>query len=97
MALLVNLDPSTNQKASELNAALAQIRDGLAVLEKYNGMRAEAIGAGPGVMAAVFGVSNNAEAQALSDRWGALLAAYEDSENAEFAKLRDLLNATIAS
>jgi hypothetical protein len=86
MAVICTIDRN-NVRGEEIAAAVDQIRDGLATLKKFDGMRAEAIGAGVQVFAETFGIT--AEPQAMSDRWGALSAG-------TYTGLNDFLNATIA-
>ncbi len=98
MALIVRITGNNPQGQQVMNA-LAQIREGLATLEKFDGLRLEAVGAGQATMADIFGVATNEQAQALSDRWGALLAAVGGdvpawAEADPYALLRDMLNAT---
>lgn len=85
--------PAGNQAYS----ALQRIRNGIGTLEELDGLRAEAIGAGAGTMASVFGTGDSTQGQALSDRWVAFLAAYNDNGNTEMQKLRDLIDALTAS
>jgi len=92
MALIVKVS-ANNARGQEVMNALEQVRAGIAVLQKFDGLRAESIGAGAAEMAVNFGVADSTQAQALSDRWSALLAAYADTGNAEYSKLRDLVNA----
>lgn len=94
MATIININSSNRTaNARDVVQAVNNLRNALGILEKLDGLRAEAIGASQATMASVFSVATNAEAQALSDRWGALLAAWNDSSNTEFAKLRDFINA----
>lgn len=99
MATMVRIS-SNNARGQELMNANAQVLGGIAVWNKYDGLRNEAISSGNGGadnMAAVFGVADGTQAQALSDRWGALLDALNNPGNpnyAAFALLRDFLNAT---
>jgi hypothetical protein len=86
MAVIVTIDRN-NARGEEIAAAIDMIRDGLATLKKFDGMRAEAVGAGGTVFAETFGIT--AEAQAMSDRWGAIAAG-------TYTGLPDFLNATIA-
>jgi hypothetical protein len=85
MAVLVKINNS-HRVGNQLLFALAQIRDGLAVFKKYNGMRAQAIGADLATFNATFGVT--AEGQAFSDRWAAI-----SSDN--FAGMSDFIDATL--
>ena len=86
MAVIVQIDRN-NARGNEVAGAIDKIRDGLATLKKFDGMRAEAVGAGGTVFADTFGIT--AEAQAMSDRWGAIAAG-------TYTGLADFLNATIA-
>ena len=56
MAVLVKINNS-HRVGNQLLFALAQIRDGLAVFKKYDGMRAQAIGADLATFNATFGVT----------------------------------------
>jgi hypothetical protein len=98
MALIVRIT-SNNPQGQQVMNALAQIREGVATLRKFDGLRLEAIGAGQATMADVFGVASNEQAQAISDRWGALLAAHDGdvpewAQADPYALLRDMVNAT---
>ena len=62
--------------------------DGLAVLKKFDGMRAEAVGVSAVNFGTVFGIT--AEPQAMSDRWGAIAAG-------TYTGLADFINATVAA
>jgi hypothetical protein len=97
MASIVYLS-SSNQRALEINEALGNINSGIAKLREFDGLRGEAIAAGPSVMASVFGVADDTQAQALNDRWANFLGAMfnsSDDDYAAYGKLRDLLNATV--
>jgi hypothetical protein len=86
MAVICTIDRN-NVRGNEIAEAIDQIRNGLATLRKYDGMRAEAMGAGVETFAATFGVTG--QPQAMSDRWGAIAANV-------YTGLPDFLNATIA-
>jgi hypothetical protein len=88
MAALVKISRS-EPRGDQILAAIAEIRNGLAVIEKFNGMRAQTIGANDGAatFAATFGVTT--EPQAFSDRWAAIA-------DKNYAGLSDFLDATIA-
>ena len=86
MAVICTIDRN-NVRGEEVAAAIDHIRDGLAVLKKFDGMRAESIAVSAVNFGTVFGIT--AEPQAMSDRWGAIAAG-------NFASLQDVLNATIA-
>lgn len=86
MAVICVIDRN-NSRGNEIAAAIDKIRDGLATLKKFDGMRAEAVGAGGTVFADTFGIT--AESQAMSDRWGAIAGGV-------YTGLSDFLNATIA-
>jgi hypothetical protein len=86
MAVICTIDRN-NGRGNEIADAIENIRDGLAVLRKYDGMRAETIGVSAINFGAVFGIT--AEPQAMSDRWGALAAG-------TYTGLADFLNATVA-
>jgi len=76
MAEIVTLDRNASHAAGQIAQAIDLLRNGLAKLERMDGLRAQSIAESPAVMASNFGVENDAEAQALSDRIAALLAAY---------------------
>ena len=86
MAVIVEIDRN-NSRGEELAAAIESIRDGLAVLKKYDGMRAETIAVSAQNFGTVFGITS--EPQAMSDRWNAISAG-------TYTGLADFLNATIA-
>ncbi len=86
MALICTIDRN-NVRGEEIAAAIDNIRNGLAVLKKYDGMRAESIGVSASYFGEVFGIT--AQPQAMSDRWGALAAG-------TYTGLADFLNATVA-
>jgi hypothetical protein len=86
MAVICTIDRN-NARGNELAAAIDQIREGLAVLKKYDGMRVETISVSAVRFGEVFGIT--AEPQAMSDRWGAIAAG-------TYTGLADFLNATIA-
>jgi len=86
MATICTIDRN-NVRGEEIAAAIDHIRDGLAVLKKFDGMRAETIAVSAANFGTVFGIT--AEAQAMSDRWGAIAGGV-------FTGLNDFLNATIA-
>jgi hypothetical protein len=86
MAVICTIDRN-NGRGNEIAEAIEKIRDGLAVLRKYDGMRAETIGVSAINFGTVFGIT--AEPQAMSDRWGALAAG-------TYTGLADFLNATVA-
>ena len=96
MALIVKIT-SNNPNGQQVLNAVDQVRTGLSTLQKLNGLRAEAIGAGQASMATVFGTEDNAQAQALNDRWGDLMNVLfntSDPNYGDYIILRDLLNAT---
>ncbi len=68
MAVICTIDRN-NVRGEEIAAAVDGIRNGFAVLKKYDGMRAESIGVSASYFGEVFGI--NAEPQAMSDRWAA--------------------------
>ena len=86
MAAIVTIDKN-NIRGAEIADAIDAIRDSLAVLKAYDGMRAEAMGVSAVYFGAVFGIT--AEPQAMSDRWGAIAAG-------TYTGLADFINATIA-
>ena len=86
MADIVVIDRN-NSKGGEVADAIDAIRDGLAVLKKYDGMRAQAIAVSAEYFGTTFGIT--AQPQAMSDRWNAIAAG-------TYAGLADFLNATIA-
>lgn len=85
MAVLVKVN-NQHRVGNQLLFALAQIRDGLAVFQKYDGMRAQAIGADLATFNDTFGVTQNG--QAFSDRWGAI-------SNGTYTGLADFIDATL--
>ena len=86
MAAIVTIDRN-NVRGNEIADAIDAIRDGLAVLKKFDGMRAEAVGVSAVNFGTVFGIT--AEPQAMSDRCGAIAAG-------TYTGLNDFLNATVA-
>ena len=86
MALTCTIDRN-NSRGDELAAAIEMIRDGLAVLKKYDGMRAETVAVSAQSFGTVFGITS--EPQAMSDRWNAISAG-------TYTGIADFLNATIA-
>jgi hypothetical protein len=86
MAVICTIDRN-NVRGEEIAAAIDSIRNGFAVLKKYDGMRAEAIAVSAVYFGEVFGVT--AEPQAMSDRWNAIAAG-------TYTGLADFLNATVA-
>lgn len=93
MALIVKAQATP--AGSEVISAVNSIRSGIAILQKLNGLRAEAIGVGDSAvtMASVFGVESQVQAQELNDRWETFLPAYNDSNNEEMTKLHVLIDA----
>lgn len=85
MAVLVKVNNS-HRVGNQLLFALAQIRDGLAVFKKYDGMRAQAIGTDLATFESTFGVT--AQGQAFSDRWASISAG-------NFTGLSDFIDATL--
>jgi len=86
MAVICTIDRN-NVRGNEIADAIDAIRDGLAVLKKFDGMRAEAVSVSAVNFGTVFGIT--AEPQAMSDRWGAISAG-------TYTGLNDFLNATVA-
>ena len=86
MAVICTIDRN-NVRGNEIADAIDAIRDALAVLKAYDGMRAEAMGVSAVYFGTVFGIT--AEPQAMSDRWGAISAG-------TYTGLADFINATIA-
>jgi hypothetical protein len=86
MAVICTIDRN-NVRGNEIADAIDAIRDGLAVLKKFDGMRAEAVGVSAVNFGTVFGIT--AQPQAMSDRWGAISAG-------TYTGLADFLNATVA-
>jgi hypothetical protein len=85
MAVLVKIN-NGHRVGNQLLFALAQIRDGLAVFKKYDGMRAQAIGADLNTFNDTFGVTANG--QAFSDRWASISAG-------TYTGLADFIDATL--
>lgn len=69
MAVICTIDRN-NVRGDEIAGAIDNIRDGIATLRKFDGMRAETIAVSATEFGTVFGVT--AEPQALSDRWVAI-------------------------
>ena len=86
MALTCTIDRN-NSRGDELADAIEMIRDGLAVIVKYDGMRAETVSVSAENFGTVFGITSNP--QAMSDRMGAIAAK-------TYTGLADFINATIA-
>lgn len=86
MAVICTIDRN-NARGDEVATAIDNIRNGLAVLKKYDGMRAESVSVSAANFGSVFGITG--QPQAMSDRWGALAAG-------TYTGLADFLNATIA-
>ena len=76
-----------NVRGNEIADAIDGIRNGLAVIRKWDGARAEMMGVSAQEFGTVFGIA--AEPQAMSDRMGAIAAG-------TYTGLNDFLNATIA-
>ena len=76
-----------NDRGNEIADAIDGIRNGLAVLKKFDGMRAESIAVSAQNFGTVFGITD--EPQAMSDRWSAISAG-------TYTGLADFINATIA-
>jgi hypothetical protein len=87
MATLVNVQ-GDSLLGSEVLEAIEQIRQGLAVLKKYDGMRAELLAVSATKFGEHFGITDATEAQAMSDRWSALTAG-------NYTGLADFMNATV--
>jgi hypothetical protein len=87
MALIAHID-TNHERGAVISAAVDQIRDGLATLKKFDGMRAECIAVSAINFGAEFGVADATEAQAMSDRWGAISAG-------TYTGLTDFINATL--
>lgn len=85
MATLVRIN-NNHRVGNQLLFAIAQIRDGLAVFEKYDGMRSQAIGTDLPTFEATFGVTANG--QAFSDRWASIAAG-------TYTGLTDFIDATL--
>ena len=68
MAVMVTLNVSGSPGAAQVASAIREIRQGIAILQSFEGMRQEAIGAGDSgvTMQDVFGVDSAAHAQALA-------------------------------
>jgi hypothetical protein len=88
MAAIVTIDRN-NVRGNEIADAIDGIRNGFAVLKKFDGMRAEAIGVSAVNFGAVFGIT--AEPQAMSDRWAKISAG-----TCTYAELAEFINATVA-
>ena len=68
MATLVYLD-TNHERGARIAAAINKIRDGLAELEREDGLRAQTIGVSAAEFGYQFGIASATEAQAFSDRW----------------------------
>jgi len=90
MASLV-IVTAANPQGAEVLQACAQIRDGIAKLQKIDGQRLQAIGASVNEFETRFGVTAGG-GQALSDRIGAFLNFVENGTEAPI--LNDLIDAT---
>lgn len=88
MATLVHLDTSTEIRAIEIALAINKMREGLALLDKYDGVRAQTIAVSQATFGAAFGIADAGEAQAFNDRWAAISAG-------SYAGLSDFLDATL--
>ena len=86
MAVICTIDRN-NVRGNEIADAIDAIRDALAVLKAYDGMRAEAMGVSAVYFGTVFGITD--EPQAMSDRWSAISAG-------TYTGLADFINATVA-
>lgn len=73
MALLIEVD-SSSYRGAEISKAIQNIRDGLAVFDKYDGLRAQSIGVSAAKFGEVFGIADPSQAQAMSDRWSSIAA-----------------------
>lgn len=87
MATLVRIN-NGHRVGNQLLFAIAQIRDGLAVFEKYDGMRAQTIGTSLPTFESTFGVAENG--QAFSDRWASIAAG-------NYSGLLDFIDATLTT
>ena len=102
MADIVYIYP-TNQTGQEALSAIRQIAQGLATLERLDGLRANSIGASAATMQSNFGTLDTQQAQILSDRMAGIVAwwaggVYWMTTAAEVrAALRDLVDACTVS
>ena len=87
MAMLVNVKGGSLLGA-EILEAIEQMRQGIAILQKYNGMRAELIAVSPAKLGEHFGITNTSQAQAFNDRWESIAAG-------TYTELAIFLNATV--
>lgn len=87
MATLVYLD-TNNERGELIAAAINQIRDGLSVLERFDGLRAQLIAVSAAEFGSQFGIADAAEAQAFNDRMGAITGGV-------YTGLPDFLDATV--
>lgn len=91
---------STNQTGQETLGAIRQVAQGLATLDRLDGLRANSIGISAATMQSNFGTLDTAQAQALSDRLAGIVAWWNGDPSwmttaAEVRQaLRDLLDAT---
>ena len=94
---------STNQTGQETLGAIRQIAQGLATLDRLDGLRANSIGQGAAVMQSNFGTLDATQAQILSDRMAGIVAwwaggTYWMTTAAEVrSALRDLVDAITVS
>jgi hypothetical protein len=85
MATLVRIN-NNHRVGNQLLFAIAQIRDGLAVFDKFNGMRAQTIGTSLPTFESTFGITENG--QAFSDRWASIATG-------TYTGLLDFIDATL--
>lgn len=91
---------SNSQVGQEALGAIRQIAQGLATLDRLDGLRANSIGVSAAVMQSNFGTLDTAQAQALSDRWAGIVAwwngeaAWMQTAAEVRSALRDLVDAT---
>lgn len=89
---------ANNSTGQEALGAIRQISQGLATLDRLEGLRANSIGQGAAVMQSNFGTLD--AAQALSDRWAGIVAwwnggtAWMTTAAEVRSALRDLVDAT---
>lgn len=65
---------STNQTGQEALSAIRSIAQGLATLDRLDGLRANSIGQSAATMKSNFGTLTDAQAQILSDRLAGIVA-----------------------
>ena len=89
MATLVKINRNSSL-GNEVFEAIDAIKDGLSVLRKLDGTRAQTIGISAETFGASFGIADPIQAQAFSDRWGAAVGSIFGA-----GAITDFLDATV--